>query len=103
MHEKSTKPKNALVNLPTGVTDVAAFKKLMEIPKNFVMSAIADATMGKTNGYPTAPLFINATNNIRIWCRDGNATEFPRCWYSANPLATVPSTNAELNVSKASF
>ena len=102
-HENSTAPKHALTNLSASVRDVAAFKKLMEIPKNFTMTAIGTTTMGATNGFPTAPLFTNLTNNIRIWCRDGNATEFPRCWYSADTSGTAPTTNAELNVSKASF
>ena len=101
-HENSTAPKHALTNLSANVRDVAAFAKLMEIPKNFVMSDIDTDTMGATNGVPSKPLFVNATNSIKIWCKDGNTTEFPRCWYNAtNTNPTV--ANDDLNVSKASF
>ena len=92
---------HAITSLPSTNISVAAFKSLMEIPKNFVMSsAIATTNMGPSNGLPTAPLLVNTTNNISIWCKDGNETEFPRCWYNAD--GSTP-TAADLNVSKASF
>jgi len=102
-HEKSTAPKHAITNLATTITDVTAFRKLMEIPKHFTMTAISTTTMAKSdasNAGTISPLFTNTTNSIKVYCRDGNATEFPRCWYNAD--GTTP-TAADFNVSKASF
>jgi len=75
---------------------------LIEIPKGFT-----DPTWNtvKTNlavpgSAPTAPIMSDTNNKIYIWCRDGNETETPRCWYS-NKATGV--TAAEMNVTKSSI
>lgn len=91
---------HALTHLETTVTDVTAFKKLMEIPQGFTMSDITTTTMGSSNTAADQALFVNSTNQIKIWCKDGNTTEFPRCWYNID--GSTPS-NEDFNVSKTSF
>jgi len=96
---------HAVTSLPAAARTVAEFKKLMEIPKNFSMdsSGLATTTMAKSDASDAAsvtPLFVNSTNNIKVYCRDGNETEFPRCWYNADGAAP---TTADFNVTKASF
>ena len=81
----------------------------IEIPKNFTVAAFgtttlaaADARAGGSGSVPTAPLLTNSTNNIKIYCVDGNETELPRCWFTTQTGA-VTVTNADLNVTKSSF
>jgi prepilin-type N-terminal cleavage/methylation domain-containing protein len=102
-NDNSSKPLHALTNLPTTITNAAALKKLVEIPKNFTVAAIDTTTMIKSNASDAGTakaLFTNATNNIKIYCRDGNVTEFPRCWFNAD--GTAPKA-ADFNVTKSSF
>ena len=104
-NEDSTKPKYAITNLPAADKSVAKFKELIEIPKNFTVASVGltTATMGAADNsaYPGTPLLINKTNNITIWCRDGNDTELPRCWYHSG--TSKPTTASDFNVSKSSF
>lgn len=92
---------HAITNLPLADKSIASFKALMEMPKNFVMSAnISTTNMGASNGVPAAALFVNTTNHISIWCRDGNETTLPRCWYNAD--GSTPAVS-DFNVSNPSF
>ena len=89
--------------------EIGALADLTEVPKNFIPATIATATMGQasarnggTGTAPTAPLLVNSTNSIAIWCVDGNDTELPRCWYTVGDTTTAPNSG-DLNTSRASF
>jgi len=93
----------------TNLNDIPELKSLIEIPKNFSVNSagITTATLGDASARdggsgtaPSAALLTNSTNNISIWCVDGNETELPRCWYAVG--STAPS-NSDLNTSKSSF
>ena len=94
----------ALANLGASGSGVGIrdFRDLIEMPKNFTINgAFDDAQIAKSDKTSiNGPFITNATNNIAIWCRDGNETVFPRCWYNAD--GSTPNAN-DLNVSKASF
>ena len=94
---------HAITNLST----IPALSTLIEIPRNFTVATISTSTLGDatardggSGSAPTTALLTNSTNNITIWCVDGNSTELPRCWYEAG--STAPTTS-DLNTSKASF
>ena len=95
-----------------GKTDTKAIKNmgvlkadleaLIEIPKNFtVVANVASAMSLASNDGDTAtgPIMTNTTNNINIFCRDGNETDLPRCWYSAKTTTAA----GDFNVTKSSF
>jgi len=93
----------------TNLSSIPDLKDLIEIPKNFKVNSggISTATLGASNArnngggaMPTAALLTNSTNNISIWCVDGNETELPRCWYESGTNAP---SGADLNTSKSSF
>jgi type II secretory pathway pseudopilin PulG len=79
----------------------AEFEALIEIPKNFVVVADVGAAMAvaTSTGTGATPIMSNSTNNINIFCRDGNETDLPRCWYSAKTTAAA----GDFNVTKSSF
>ena len=105
-NEKSSAPQQALANLVVKPT----IASLIEIPANFTTpAAISTATFGQAtakNGgsgtVPSTPLMSNPSNNINIYCIDGNATEFPRCWYTVR-TGTITITSTDLNTSRSSF
>ena len=86
----------------TNLSSIPNLDTLIEIPKNFTAATISTTTLGASDNsvMPTNPLLVNSTNTIRVWCRDGNETELPRCWYTSK--TTAPSA-ADFNVSKSSF
>ena len=91
----------------TSLNSVPSLDSLIEIPKNFTVQTISTTTLGDASARnggsgtpPTTPLLSNNTNNIHIWCLDGNETELPRCWYSTK---STGATAADFNVSKSSF
>ena len=92
---------NAIKNL-TG-TDQVSLDTLVEIPKNFELqgSWVGDHLYAATStgGGSPGPILKNSLNNVYIYCRDGNETELPRCWYSNKSTAAA----GDFNVSKASF
>lgn len=47
---------------------------------------------------PTGPILKNETDGLYIWCKDGNESTFPRCWFS-NKASGI--TTAEMNLSDA--
>jgi prepilin-type N-terminal cleavage/methylation domain-containing protein len=72
----------------------------MEIPSNFTVgndwyTKIAPSTVGAND--TVNAIASDSDNSIYIFCRDGNATDMPRCWYS--PKSTVK--GSDLNISKA--
>jgi len=83
----------------------APFTKLsdiVEIPRGF---SDVDWNTFKTNlatatSDPAGPILKNNVNKLYIWCKDGNETNMPRCWYS-NRASGV--TTGEMNVSKATL
>ena len=92
---------NAILNITTD--PVANLSELIEIPNGFddvswtnFKTNLAAAT---STGTGAAPVMSNDTNNIHVYCRDGNETELPRCWYSQKTAGAV----GDFNVSKASF
>jgi len=92
----------------TNLNTIPSLDSLIEIPKGFKLESIDTTTLGAANArnneggtVPTKPLLKNETNHIAIWCVDGNETELPRCWYTADTGKTPSSS--DLNVSKSSF
>ncbi len=70
----------------------------IEIPDRFTVedqwwTKIADATATGT----VNPIMKDSTDSVYIFCRDGNTTDLPRCWFSAK--STVDAS--DFNVSKA--
>jgi len=89
----------AIKDLTNPITNLS---DLVEIPKGF---DDPDWNTIKTNlavpgSNPAGPIMSDTINKIYIWCRDGNETETPRCWYSNKSTGV---TAAEMNVSKASI
>ena len=98
---------NAIKNLgdTIGFGTPDSFATIMELPKGFsprgmTFSAFKTALEVATSTGAAVPMFKNDTNHLGIFCRDGNETELPRCWY-ANRITTA--TTGDFNVSKSSF
>ncbi|MDK9692944.1 MAG: prepilin-type N-terminal cleavage/methylation domain-containing protein [Sulfurimonas sp.] len=70
----------------------------MEIPTQFGSADEANCTAASAT--TANPILADSTNNVYVYCRDGNDTDLPRFWYSTKTTATVAS---DFNVSKASF
>ena len=87
----------AIKNLPNAVV----LSDLIEIPKNFVADPDAKTNMAisTSTGSGASPIMSNTTNSIYIYCKDGNETDLPRCWYSTKSAAAAN----DFNVSKSSF
>ena len=96
----NTTPTAAIIS-PNSTLTNAEFEALIEIPKNFTLSADVEAKLAASTstGAAAVPIMTNTTNKINIFCRDGNETDFPRCWYSSKTAAVA----GDFNVSKASF
>ncbi len=93
----------AIKNIPDANAPFTKLSDLIEIPKGFsdvswsnFKDALAEAN---STGAGATPIMSNPTNKINIFCRDGNATEMPRCWYSAKTTAEA----GDFDVSRASF
>jgi len=78
------------------------FSDLVEIPKGFsdidwntFKADLATATVD-----PAGPILSNSIRKLYIWCKDGNETDMPRCWYS-NKSSGV--TAHDMNVSLGSL
>ncbi len=74
----------------------------IEIPSNFTVDAnwvdkIADANVSA--GDTVNPIMSDTTNSLYIYCKDGDSTNLPRCWYSAKSSGK----GSDLNESKSSF
>ncbi len=72
-----------------------------EIPSNFTVETswqnkLASPTAAA--GTAVNPVMKDTANSIYIYCRDGNTTVTPRCWYSAKGTGV---TMQDLNISKA--
>ena len=93
----------AIANLTTK----PKLKDLIDIPNGFTANVLGlGTTLGASNlsTYPSLPLLKNTAGTIRIWCKDGNSTDLPRCWYTAQVGdAGVPDSASDFNVSKSSF
>ena len=88
-----------LNGLPSG-SEKKKLSYYMEVPSNFTVEndwyeKIADANVSDDTDID--PIASDATNSIYIFCRDGNTTDMPRCWYSAK--SSVKGGN--LDISKA--
>jgi hypothetical protein len=70
-----------------------------EVPSNFTVNAVTNIAASTSTGAAAAPILSDATNSIYIYCRDGNATDTPRFWYSTKSAAIAN----DFNISKASF
>ena len=94
---------HAIANM--SAAEIGNLEDLIEIPKGFTKPTGANiksnlAASSDTGGGGASPLLVNANNNIQIYCRDGNETELPRCWYTTG--GTTPSAG-DFNVSNSSF
>ena len=70
-----------------------------EVPAGFTNGSAAAFT-GCGTGSSVAPILSDGTNSVYIYCRDGNATNLPRFWYST----TGGNKNlATANIDKASL
>ena len=87
----------AIGNIPNGNAPFTNLSDLMEIPKGF-----SDVTWAafKTNlavststGGGASPILSNATNSLYVYCKDGNGTDLPRCWYSSKTSASAGDFN----------
>ena len=81
--------------------DAVALASLIEIPKNFLVDADIRTNMAiaTSTGTDALPIMKNDTNSINIFCKDGNETDLPRCWYSSKDKAAAN----DFNVTKSSF
>ena len=84
--------------------EIGDLEALIEIPAGFDKPTGANikAKLSASNdtGASGTILMQNASNNVQIYCRDGNETELPRCWYTTG--GTSPAAG-DFNVSKSSF
>ena len=94
-------------NGPQAIKDLqsapfAHFSELIDIPKGFddVDWDTFKADLATATSNPAGPILSNSTNKLYIWCKDGNETDMPRCWYS-NRSSGV--TASDMNVSHASL
>lgn len=73
----------------------------MDVPSNFTETTIngSCAASTSTGGGGGDVLLTDATNSVYIYCRDGNATDLPRFWYSTKSSSAA----GDFNISKASF
>ncbi len=73
----------------------------MDVPANFTETTIngSCAASTSTGGAGGDVLLTDSTNSIYIYCRDGNATDLPRFWYSTKNASAAN----DFNISKASF
>ena len=94
---------NAAIKSANSTLTKAEFEALIEIPKNFLVVADVEAKMAASTstGASATPIMTNSTNNINIYCRDGNETDLPRCWYSAKKSGTPVA--GDFNVTRSSF
>lgn len=70
-----------------------------DIPSNFTVNAVSNIEASTSTGTGANPILSDATNSIYVYCRDGNATDTPRFWYSTKSTAAAN----DFNASKASF
>jgi len=68
----------------------------IEIPSNFTVASTWYDNLVPDNG-KYSPILSDTTNSIYIFCRDGNTTDLPRCWYSTKSTVNA----SDLNISKA--
>jgi len=94
-HNGSIKAYMSDSNTPDSEKNLSTY---IEIPSNFTVAPNwYDNLVPNSNKY--SPILSDGTNKVYIFCRDGNATDFPRCWYSTKNQLNVN----ELNISKASL
>jgi len=88
----------AIRNLTAAETKLEDY---IEIPKNFAVAGdvASNIAVPTSKGGGATPLLTNNTNNINIFCRDGNETDLPRCWYSSKKTAVA----GDFNITRSSF
>ena len=66
------------------VAPFAHFSDITDIPKGFsdIDWSTFKADLATATIDPAAPILSNDANRLYIWCRDGNETDMPRCWFS---------------------
>ena len=85
------------------LSPLPVFEDLIDMPANFKLKGANITTnmaLANVTGAAT-PVLENTANNVFIYCRDGNETEMPRCWYSDKSAVTSAAT--DFNNSRASF
>ena len=88
--------KNYLTNVAQG--DKKKLSHYIEIPSNFTVSDDwYNNIAASTASGEIQPVISDSTNSIYIFCRDGNTTDLPRCWYSTKSTVNA----SDLNISKA--
>ena len=87
--------KNYLTNVAQG--DKKKLSHYIEIPSNFTVSDDWYNKLVPENNGTYSPILSDTTNSIYIFCRDGNTTDLPRCWYSTKSTVNA----SDLNISKA--
>ena len=78
------------------------FSEMVDIPRGYsdVDWNTFKADLATATSNPAGPILSNPTHKLYIWCKDGNETDMPRCWYSNR--ATGVTAN-DMNVSHASL
>ena len=92
----------AIKNIPDANAPFTKLSDLIEVPKGFsnpTWSEFKTNLAAPTGASNVQPVMSNPTNHVNIFCRDGNETDMPRCWYSNKSTAS----ESDFNVSKASF
>ena len=88
----------AYLNAATAPRDTLSF--YTDIPANFgVTWSTANMAVSTSSGTGALPVLSDANNRLYIYCRDGNATHMPRCWFSEKAVAAAN----DFNISKSSF
>ena len=104
LYSKAIVGHNGSVKAYLGDSTTPAEKKnlshYIEIPSNFTVASnwynnIAASTVSGSTSI--SPILSDSANSVYIFCRDGNTTDLPRCWYSTK--STVSAN--DLNISKA--
>ena len=95
---------NAIKNISDTNPPFAKLKEVMEVPKGFEEELVwtvfkKNLAPALSTGKDVLPILSNSTNHMYIFCRDGNETELPRCWYSSKKKAGLD----DFNVTKSSF
>ena len=99
----SAAPKYAIKNLDNFGPSIASLSDLISIPKDFTNPTVAVMKLtlapSDSTGSGELPMMSNSRNELYIFCRDGNNTVLPRCWYSTK----IAPEDGDFDYKKSSF